>query len=248
MTLETFFAAHPRVALGFSGGADSAYLLYAGHAAGAEIGAYYVKSVFQPQFELDDAQRLCRALGVTLHVVEADVLAAPGVAENPPDRCYHCKRAVFGALLRQAEKDGYSECIDGTNASDDASDRPGFRALGEMRVLSPLRLCGITKQEVRARSRAAGLFTWNKPAYACLATRVRHSPITADDLSKVERAEQALKALGFSDFRVRVDGENALVQVLSPDAARAKWREITAALAPLFAGVALDSKPREASL
>ena len=134
---------------------------------------YYVKTPFQPRFELDDALRLTKELGTELTVIEYDILNDGLVAANPADRCYHCKKKLFGLLLRErAANDGFSLIIDGTNASDDAGDRPGMRALGELCVRSPLRECGLTKAEIRARSKEAGLFTWNKPAYACLATRV----------------------------------------------------------------------------
>ena len=105
-------------------------------------------------------------------VVEADILAVPEAAANGPQRCYHCKTALFSQLRQAAREDGYTVLLDGTNASDDAGDRPGMRALRELEVRSPLRECGLTKEEVRRRSREAGLFTWDKPAYACLATRI----------------------------------------------------------------------------
>ena len=98
MTLLAFFKENPKAALGFSGGVDSSYLLYAGVQAGADIHPYYIKTVFQPQFELDDAERLCAQLGVPLTVLELDVLKNEAVTANPPDRCYHCKTALFGAL------------------------------------------------------------------------------------------------------------------------------------------------------
>lgn len=173
MTLLAFFKENPRAALGFSGGVDSSYLLYAGVQAGADIHPYYIKTAFQPQFELDDAERLCAQLGVPLTVLELDVLKNEAVTANPPDRCYHCKTALFGALSVQALADGYTLLLDGTNASDDAGDRPGMRALKELHVCSPLRECGLTKAEIRRLSREAGLFTWDKPAYACLARASR---------------------------------------------------------------------------
>lgn len=123
-TLKDFFARHPRTALGFSGGTDSAYLLYAGTSLGADVRPYYIKTQFQPAFELEDARRLADELGVELTVIEADILADDAVAANPPDRCYHCKRALFTLLAERAASDGYSELIDGTNASDDPGDRP----------------------------------------------------------------------------------------------------------------------------
>lgn len=204
MTLLAFFKENPKAALGFSGGVDSSYLLYAGVQAGADIHPYYIKTAFQPQFELDDAERLCAQLGVPLTVLELDVLKNEAVTANPPDRCYHCKTALFGALSAQALADGYTLLLDGTNASDDAGDRPGMRALKELHVCSPLRECGLTKAEIRRLSREAGLFIWDKPAYACLATRIPSGDaITAEKLLATERAEAFLFSLGLTDFRVR---------------------------------------------
>lgn len=204
MTLLAFFKENPKAALGFSGGVDSSYLLYAGVQAGADIHPYYIKTAFQPQFELDDAERLCAQLGVPLTVLELDVLKNEAVTANPPDRCYHCKTALFGALSTRALADGYTLLLDGTNASDDAGDRPGMRALKELHVCSPLRECGLAKAEIRRLSREAGLFTWDKPAYACLATRIPSGDaITAEKLLATERAEAFLFSLGLTDFRVR---------------------------------------------
>ena len=204
MTLLAFFKENPKAALGFSGGVDSSYLLYAGVQAGADIHPYYIKTAFQPQFELDDAERLCAQLGVPLTVLELDVLKNEAVTANPPDRCYHCKTALFGALSTRALADGYTLLLDGTNASDDAGDRPGMRALKELHVCSPLRECGLTKAEIRRLSREAGLFTWDKPAYACLATRIPSGDaITAEKLLATEHAEAFLFSLGLTDFRVR---------------------------------------------
>ena len=247
MELRDFFQECPKVALGFSGGVDSAYLLYAALDHGAQVRPYFIKTAFQPQFELEDARRLCAQLGVELTVLELDVLQIPGVAENPPDRCYHCKRVLFGRLRQQAQADGYTVLIDGTNASDDAGDRPGMRALGELSVRSPLRECGITKAQVRALSQEAGLFTWDKPAYACLATRVpTGEAIAPETLQKVEAAEEALFSLGYSDLRVRVFHGAARLQLPGQQLERAaKERErILQALAPWFGTVLLDLKAR----
>ncbi len=208
MTLDAFFQDHPRAALAFSGGTDSSYLLFAALRAGADVCAYYARSAFQPAFELEDAQRLSHELGAALVVLDIDVLDDANVTSNPPERCYYCKRHIFETIRDAARRDGYGLLLDGTNASDDAGDRPGMRALAELEVRSPLRECGLTKAEVRRLSREAGLFTWDKPAYACLATRIpTGTPITAEALARTERAEDHLRALGFSDFRVRwLDG------------------------------------------
>lgn len=203
--LQEFFHAHPVLALAFSGGTDSAYLLYAAKTCGCKLHAYYASSPFQPAFELEDAKRLAERLNVPMTVLPLNVLDNETIRKNPKDRCYYCKNAIFSHILKTAAKDGYSEIIDGTNASDDAGDRPGMRALKELQVLSPLRLCGITKKALREYSRNAGLFTWNKPAYACLATRIpTGTEIDLSILKHIEYAEQTLAAMGFEDFRVRV--------------------------------------------
>ena len=247
MELQAFFEECPKAALGFSGGVDSAYLLYAATACKAQVKPYFIKTQFQPAFELEDARRLCQQLGVDLTVLELDVLAVPHVGENGPDRCYHCKRALFGRLRDQALADGCTVLIDGTNASDDAGDRPGMRALGELSVRSPLRECGITKAEVRRLSREAGLFTWNKPAYACLATRVpTGESLREETLRKVEGSEDALFRLGFSDLRVRVFHGAARLQLPGDQLLQGieRRKELLDTLAPWFDTVLLDLKER----
>ena len=212
--LNEFFTEHPRIALAFSGGVDSAYLLHAAVKAGCYVRPYYVKTAFQPEFEFADAKQLAQQLGVEMRVIEKDILAVENVRSNPVNRCYFCKRALFTAIVSAAQKDGYPVLIDGTNASDDADDRPGMRALRELEVRSPLREAGLTKEEIRTLSKEVGLFTWNKPAYACLATRIpTGTAIDEDTLKRIERSEDALRAMGFSDLRVRVMGKNAKLQL-----------------------------------
>ena len=205
ITLEQFFKENPKVALGFSGGVDSSYLLYAGLQSKANIRAYYVNTAFQPEWELQDAFKLAGHVGAELTVIEMDVLRNKKVIANPANRCYYCKMEIFTTLQKQALADGFTLVIDGTNASDDANDRPGMKALTELSIHSPLREAGITKDEVRRLSKEAGLFTWDKPAYACLATRIpTGQAITADLLHRIEKSEDILFELGFTDFRVRV--------------------------------------------
>ena len=250
MTLEQFFTAHPRCALGFSGGVDSSYLLAAGREYGAEVRPYYVRTVFQPRFELEDARRLCRELGAELTVLDYDILSVPCVADNPPDRCYYCKRAIFTLIRSHAAAEGCTTLIDGNNASDDASDRPGMRAVSELGVLSPLRLCGITKAEVRRRSEELGLFTASKPAYACLATRVpTGTKITLETLKNVEQAEEILSEMGFADFRVRICQEGARIQVREEEMADLLDQRavVMERLKPLFPAVLLDLEARKPS-
>ncbi len=248
MTLHTFFQENPKVALAFSGGVDSAYLLYAATASGADVTAYYVHSAFQPTFERQDAERLARELGAKLRILPLDVLCDDTITANPADRCYHCKKRIFTAIVQAAQADGYSLLIDGTNASDDDSDRPGIRALQELSVHSPLRECGITKAQVRALSREANLFTWDKPAYACLATRIPTGErITAEKLARTEQAEQFLQSLGFRDFRVRLLGESAKLQVRAEQLPLLleKRQDILEGLKTLYSHILLDLEVRQ---
>lgn len=247
MTLNEFFLKTPRAAVAFSGGTDSSYLLYAACAAGADIRAYYVKTPFQPQFELDDAIRLAEEVKADLTIIEFDILTEESIAENPKNRCYHCKRRIFEKIQKQALLDGYSILIDGTNASDDVNDRPGMRAIEELSVKSPLRICGLTKDKIRVLSKEAGLFTWDKPAYACLATRIPEgSVITRDMLLRLEQAENALRELGFTDFRIRLYHDAARLQFTAEQMSRVIGirAEIIKALKPYFNTVLLDLKER----
>lgn len=226
---------------------DSSYLLYAGLHYGAKIKAYYVKTAFQPDFELQDAHKLAKQINTEITVLEMDVLHNEQVTSNPPDRCYYCKTSVFGSICAQALADGIPLVIDGTNASDDTDDRPGMKALGELSVRSPLKECGITKNEVRRLSQEAGLHTWNKSAYACLATRIpAGQKITGDLLQRVEKAENALFAFGFSDFRVRVMGEAAKLQFPQDQMNKAldMRLDLIKAIKPHFPAVLLDLEGR----
>ncbi len=247
MNLQNFFARHPSGALAFSGGTDSSLLAWAAMQYGRDWHAYYVNSAFQPSFELADAQKIAEQCRIPLTVIEGDILADDTVVANPENRCYYCKRVVFGMILRQAATDGYKLVVDGTNASDDASDRPGMRALQEMEVLSPLRECGLTKSDVRAMSREADLFTWNKPSYACLATRIPSgTAITAEALKTVEAGENILFSMGFQDFRIRLRGDAALLQIPASQFSCAveKRQQLLERLSALFSTVSLDLRTR----
>ena len=153
-----------------------------------------------------------------MQVLEVDILCDPTITANPADRCYHCKKELFSHIRKAAKADGFSVLLDGTNASDDASDRPGMRAIAELSVRSPLRECGLTKGEIRQLSKKGGLFTHDKPAYACLATRIPTGEvITQEKLQRTEQAEAFLSQLGFWDFRVRCQGNVAKIQVAERD-------------------------------
>ena len=247
MTLQEFFKAQPNVALAFSGGVDSAYLLYAAVTSGANVTAYYIKTPFQPQFEYDDAVKLATDLGAEMKTIHLDVLQDKNVVANPANRCYYCKKRIFSAILAAAQEDGFSIVIDGTNASDDASDRPGMVALQELQVRSPLREAGLTKAEIRRLSKEAGLFTHDKPAYACLATRIpAGTRITLDLLKKTEICEEYLKNMGFSDFRIRYFEGSARLQLPEAQipALLEKRAEVLAFLKQYYPAVLLDMEVR----
>ena len=248
MDLKTFFTENPCGALAYSGGTDSSLLVWAAMEYGKDWHAYYVHSAFQPAFELTDARQIAFQCSMPLTIIEGDILQYPEVVANPADRCYYCKRRVFSMIQHQAAADGYTLLIDGTNASDDEGDRPGMRALRELEVRSPLRECGLTKSDVRALCREAHLFVWNKPSYACLATRIpTGTPITDEALRKVEHGENLLASLGFQNFRIRLHGQAAVIQVTADQLSYA-WEireKIQNRLAPVFPLVTLDLTPRK---
>ena len=247
MTLTQFWNENPNAAIAFSGGVDSAYLLYSAIQAGAQVKAYYAKTAFQPAFELEDAQRLAEQLDAEMEILSLDILSVPHVAENPKNRCYYCKTALFSAISVAAKGDGFSLLLDGTNASDEVSDRPGMQALRELSVRSPLRECSLTKAEIRRLSKEAGLFTHDKPAYACLATRIpTGDAITPESLARTEEAEGYLHSLGLRDFRVRTLGDTARIQVTESDLETVlnNREAIVSHLKTLYSGVTLDLEVR----
>lgn len=214
MSLSDFFKENRKVAIAFSGGVDSAYLLYFAKCCKADVIAYFVKSQFQPQFEYEDVIKFAKKYDIKLKIIDVDVLANEAVKRNDALRCYYCKQTIFSSIQKIAKIDGYDLILDGTNASDDENERPGMKALKEMGIKSPLRICGLTKDEIRNLSKKAGLTTWNMPSYSCLATRVHvNEAITENTLKKIEECENYLASLGFSNYRVRVSNNNACVEI-----------------------------------
>ena len=214
MKLKKFFSKYTKVAVAFSGGVDSSYLLYAAKKYAEKVKAYYVKSEFQPGFEFENALKFVSDYGIKLKVIKLSVLSDKKVVANPKNRCYFCKKQIFSAIYKAASKDGFKFVLDGTNASDKASDRPGMKALKELSVLSPLKLCNITKADVRKLSKKEKLPTWNKISYTCLATRIiTGQKINKHLLQRTEKAEKYLFSLGFVDFRVRTVNDTAKIQI-----------------------------------
>ncbi|HVI42846.1 MAG TPA: hypothetical protein VM577_19745 [Anaerovoracaceae bacterium] len=170
--LRDFFIGNPKVALCFTGGVNSTYLLYVGKQCGANIKAYYVKTALQPQFELDNALCLAKKFHASLTVLEADFLSDDIIVENQLDRCYYCKNKLLSIIKKQAEKDGPRVVVEGSNASDKSGRCLEILGVPELQVHSPLKEFGITKTKVRMLSKKAGLLTWDKPVYSCLAAHI----------------------------------------------------------------------------
>ena len=231
----------------FSSGVDSTFLLRVAHEElGERVVAATIRSHTFPKRELDEAAAFCRAEGVRHKIIDSEELDIPGFAENPPDRCYHCKRELFSKLLAFARENGLAAVLEGSNLDDDGDYRPGRRAIRELGIVSPLHEAGLTKAEIRALSREMGLPTSNKPSFACLASRFPYGErITAAALERVEKAEQWLldAGLGLSQLRVRSHGNLARIEVPSDAIPRlaAHAAEIAAAFKDFgFAYVALD--------
>ena len=233
-------------AVAFSSGVDSTFLLRTAH---EELGdravAVTVRSPLIPRHELDEAAAFCRQEGIRHEVIDFDALSAPAVVANPPDRCYHCKKEVFGLISAFARAAGLAAVLEGSNLDDDGDYRPGRRAIKELGIRSPLHEAGLSKAEIRALSREMGLPTWDKPSFACLASRFPYGErLTVAALERVERAERWLREeLGLTQLRVRSHGDLARIEVPPGDIPRlaARAAEIAAAFKGLgFAYVTLD--------
>ena len=212
-----------RVAVGFSGGVDSTLLLrVARDVLGVEnVLAVIADTPTLPRKEFVLARGLVDEMGVPCVVVQPNELEDPDYAANPKDRCYFCKRHLFALVARAAAEKGFTTVLDGNNADDAGDYRPGRRAAIELGVKSPLMEVGLTKAEIRMLSARAGLPTADKPAMACLASRIPYgTPVTAEVLRQVELAEAALHQAGFAHCRVRHHGDVARIEVPDGDLAR----------------------------
>lgn len=220
--LRDRIASAGKAAIAFSGGVDSVFLLYAAREAlGDQVLALTVALHAVPEKELQEAEQFCRIYGIRHRIAQVDEFSIDGFADNPPDRCYLCKRALFARMLELAREEGCTVLMEGSNLDDQGDYRPGLKALRELGIQSPLKETGFTKAEIREMSRRLGLPSWNKPSMACLASRfVYGEQITPEKMKMVEEAEAYLEALGFDQRRVRMHGRLARIELLSEDLER----------------------------
>ncbi|MBW9152608.1 ATP-dependent sacrificial sulfur transferase LarE [Clostridium estertheticum] len=203
------------VAIAYSGGVDSTFLLkVAADVLGNKVIAITAKSTTYPEREFKEAVKYIGDIGAKHIVIISEELEIEGFAKNPIDRCYFCKKELFSKVRKVADDNNINAVLDGSNADDVSDYRPGMKAANELKVISPLKDAGLTKDNIRELSKRLGLPTWNKPAFACLSSRFPYgNEITVEKLSMVEKAEQFLLDLGFRQIRVRHHGDIARVEV-----------------------------------
>ena len=199
----------------FSGGVDSTFLLYAAREAlGGNVLAATASSATFPERELKEAEAFCQANGIRQIVFPSEELSVEGFAHNPKNRCYLCKRELFGKILNIQREEGIATVLEGSNIDDNGDYRPGLQAVAELGILSPLREHGFTKLDIRTLSKHLGLATWNKQSFACLSSRFPYGDtINVEKLSMVDKAEQLLLDMGFTQLRVRIHGKLARIEL-----------------------------------
>jgi pyridinium-3,5-biscarboxylic acid mononucleotide sulfurtransferase len=220
----------------FSGGVDSAYLAYvAAQELGPRALAVTGESASYPDFQRQDALQFVRDFQIPHETIITEELGDPNYQANPTNRCYYCKHELFTKLGELAARRGFAAVCDGNNADDVGDYRPGRQAAAELNVRSPLTEAGLTKADIRALSHAAGLPVWDRPASACLSSRIPYGlPVTIEKLSVIERGEAALRRLGFRQMRVRHHGEIARIEIAPDEMPRALDLEMARRIAADF--------------
>lgn len=233
-TLLAYLKSLEKVILAFSGGVDSTFLLKAAkEALGDNFKAVTIQSPYIPKWEIAEAKQLVAELGVAFEIIEAPIIDE--IRNNPEDRCYLCKKAVFSQIKAIAEQEGYAYVIDGTNFDDIGDYRPGLKALKELDIKSPLLECQLSKKEIRSLSKELGLNTWDKPPYACLLTRIPYgNELKEEDFIKIEKAERYMMERGFRAIRVRCHGELARIEVDKIDRSKLFSEELLDEIAGAF--------------
>lgn len=211
------------VAVAYSSGVDSTLVLWAAHEAlGEKAVAFTATSTIYPPYETSEAKEFCEERGIKHVLAPVKPLEIDGYANNPTDRCYHCKKAIFSSLIEAAHESGLAQVVDGTNKDDTGTYRPGMRALAELDVRSPLKEVGLGKAEIREISHRLGLPTWQKPSFACLMTRFEYGEhVDERKLEMVGQAELYLLSEGFRQLRVRYHaGDIARIELAPAEFAR----------------------------
>jgi uncharacterized protein len=217
--LEKILSSFETLIIAFSGGVDSTLLLaVAQKVMGGRVVAVTFDSPVHPKREIESAVRMAEVLGVTHKLLESDTISPPELAANSRDRCYYCKKELGESLRKIADELDIAVIAHGANLDDLNDFRPGQKAAREMGLIAPLMDAGLTKAEIRTLSKEMGLPTWNKPALACLATRIPYgTPITTETLEKIEQAENIILDLGFSTCRVRCHENTARLELDSAE-------------------------------